>query len=217
MEDGSYQAERWIRLNDPRDTDEGGVPYGDTCCRPGRAPLRPLDVIAVALQSPCNDLDHPEDWNYDPTRPWQYITSIEPRYLPTFTDTPAKIWHDGGDDRSVAAGFIPRMGSSAASLYLIKAPHGWSVTYWKEDSQYAPWPKTRRRLQFSYADARHDFSITDTAFIRRHMLFDNIEMYHRQTLQIPNPENTFFCLSLTKLSPNFSRAHYKICATIFET
>jgi hypothetical protein len=110
------------------------------------------------------------------------------------------------------------MATAAASLYLIKFPNGWTFTHWKEANQYGPMPKTFRRLEFVYAGARHDFSVTDTAFSKRHMVFDKMQMYHRQTLQIPNPTGAFFfCLSLTKHSPKFSRNHYKICATIFET
>jgi hypothetical protein len=58
---------QWIRLNDPRDKEEGAVPYLDTLCRPVRASVRPFDIIAVALQSPCNDSGDTEDWHYDPT------------------------------------------------------------------------------------------------------------------------------------------------------
>ena len=78
-------------------------------------------------------------------------------------------------------------------------------------------PKTFRRLEFTYAGVRHDFSVTDTAFTNRHAVFDKMQMYNHQTLPVPNPAGAFFCLSLTKLSPKFSREHYKICATLFET
>src|SRR5438309_1866415 len=74
LKDGSYDVgNQWIRLSDPRDTQDGAVPYADTLCRPGRASVRPLDIVAVSLQAPCNDPNHPEDWFYDPARPWQYI------------------------------------------------------------------------------------------------------------------------------------------------
>ena len=109
------------------------------------------------------------------------------------------------------------MGALAAILYLIKSPPGWTFTHWKEQNQFGPMPKTFRRLEFSYAGVRHDFSVTDTEFTRRHDVYNKMQMYAPQKLPIPNPERAFFCLSLTKLTLQFSREHYKICTTIFES
>ena len=205
---------QWIRLNCSSDP-EGAVPYGATICQ-NHGSIRPLDVIKLTLHSPCNDPDHPEDWHYDLTQPWQFISRVDPVHLRDLADTPERIWHDHGDNRSVPAGYVPRMGAVAATLYLIKSPPGWTFTHWKEPNHYGPSPKTFRRLEFSYAGARHDFSVTDTDFTRRHKIYDIMQLYTHQTLPILNPGNAYFCLSLTKLTPKFSREHHKICATIFE-
>jgi hypothetical protein len=75
-------------------------------------------------------------------------------------------------------------------------------------------------LTFSYAGEYHEFSVTDKAFTSRHNIYNRAtEM--RQTLTVPDPNNVYFCLSLTRLTPpdvnlRFSLHHYKICATIFE-
>ena len=194
---------------------QGAVPYGATICQ-NHGSIRPLDVIKLTLHSPCNDPDHPEDWHYDLTQPWQFISRVDPVHLRDLADTPERIWHDHGDNRSVPAGYVPRMGAVAATLYLIKSPPGWTFTHWKEPNHYGPSPKTFRRLEFFYAGARHDFSVTDTDFTRRHKIYDIMQLYTHQTLPILNPGNAYFCLSLTKLTPKFSREHHKICATIFE-
>ncbi len=216
LPDGKFDVHsQWIRLNCSTDP-EGAVPYVNTICQ-NHGSVRPLDIIKVTLLAHCNDPDHPEDWQYDHTQPWQFVSRVDPDCLNEIADAPEKIWHDHGDNKSVTAGYIPRMGAAAATLYLIKAPPGWTFTHWKESNQYGPMPKTFRRLEFSYAGTRHDFSVTDTEFTRRHNVYDKMQLYTHQTLPIPNPEKAFFCLSLTKLTPKFSREHYKICATIFET
>jgi hypothetical protein len=216
MTDGSFSFQnQWIRLNCSTDP-EGAVPYANTICQ-NHGSVRPLDVIKVTMHSPCNDPDHPEDWHYDLTQPWQFIGRVDPCRLPDLADTPQSIWHSLGDNKSVPAGYVPSMGMSAATLYLIKSPPGWAFTHWKEQNQFGPMPKTFRRLEFSYSGVSHDFSVTDTDFTRRHDVYNKMQMYTHQRLSVPNPEKAFFCLSLTKLTPQFSRQHYKICATIFET
>jgi hypothetical protein len=206
----------WIRLTDPRDKEEGAVPYTNTIC-PGHGSVRRLDLVKVTLQDRCNDADHPEDWHFDPASPWEYVATANSSCLSDIADAPPQLWHYTDDSKSVPAGYVRAMGAAAATLYLIKAPSGWTFTHWKEDNQFVQMPKTFRRLEFKYASTHHDFSVTDTAFTSRHKIFDKMQMYNHQTLPVPNPAGAFFCISLTKLSPKFSRYHYKICATLFET
>jgi hypothetical protein len=135
-------------------------------------------------------------------------------------DNPPKIWHDGSASNSVLAGYVPKMPAPAATLYLIKAPDGWSFTFWKEWNSFENRNDVKRKLTFSYAGEYHEFSVTDKAFTSRHNIY-NRATETRQTLTVPDPNNVYFCLSLTRLTPpdvnlRFSLHHYKICATIFE-
>jgi hypothetical protein len=103
-----------------------------------------------------------------------------------------------------------------ASLYLIKAPPGWTFQYFKEWNQHKGYDKKRRRLQFSFAGNYHDLSVTDPEFDLRFKLPGATSQWPSipKTLTVPNPAGCYFCLSLT---PELNRKHYKICATIFET
>jgi putative nucleic acid modification protein with dual OB domain len=215
LDNGEFRPQnQWIRLNCSTD-DDGAVPYATTICR-NHGLVKPLDIIKVTLEAPCNNPDHPEDWHYDHTQPWQFVSRTDPSWLPKLADSPATIWNAGGDEKSVPAGHVRKMGARAATLYLIKSPPVWTFTFWKEPNPFEPNHKTFRRLGFTYAGIRQDFSVTDTDFTDRHHVFDKMQLNHPQTLALPNPEKAFFCLSLTKLTPTFNRAHYKICATIFE-
>jgi hypothetical protein len=129
-------------------------------------------------------------------------------------DQPRILWDDGGENRSVAAGYVRKMANQAASLYLIRAPADWAFTYWKTWNAFEKRDEVKRKLTFSYAGRPHEFSVTDIAFSTRHHIYDRATE-EIQTLRSGNP-NVWFCLSLTKLTPEFSRKHYKICATIFE-
>lgn len=129
-------SQQWIRLNYPLSTTGGAVPYQHTLRRPPhRTAVRPFDFIKVSLLEQCNNLDHPEDWNYDHNVPWEYVGTANHDSLPPVADTPRTIWHDG-DNKSVHAGYIRKM-PKPASLYLIKAPKGWSFEYFKE------WDRTK--------------------------------------------------------------------------
>ena len=205
----------WLRLTDPHEGNEGAVPFANTVC-PGHALLRPLDLIKVVLRGNCNNPDHPEDWYYDPEHRWQYVTTVNCSCLADIADAPPQLWDDRRNPKLVAAGYVRTM-PKPATLYLLKAPAGWTYTYWKEPNGYGPAPRSFRRLEFRYGNAKHDFSVTDTLFSHRYDVFDKMQMHTRQQIQIRNPGGAFFCLSLTKLSLKFNREHYKICATIFET
>jgi hypothetical protein len=204
---------KWIRLADPRDTD-GAVPFASTIC-PGRGSVRPLQLIKVVLQGNCCDANHPEDWNFDPDQEWQYESTMDFTKLSSITQTPLRLWHDGTNNNSVNAGYVPQMGQGAATLYLIKAPAGWTFTFWKEWNKFEKRDDVKRKLSFNYAGQVHEFSVTDAAFTSRHSIYKRATETH-QTLTVPNADNVYFCLSLTKLTPEFNRKHYKICATIFE-
>lgn len=212
--DGQFDVHhQWIRLNCSVDP-EGAVPYVNTLCQ-NHGAVQPLDIVRVVLHSPCNDPDHPEDWHYDHTQPWQFVNRVDSHCLAVLADAPNKIWHVDGGNKSVPAGYVPGMGAAAATLYLVKAPPAWTFTFWKEPNPYGPSPKTFRRLQFSYSGVLQDFSVTDPNFMRRHNVYRSMLLHTHQTLEIPHPEKAYFCLSLTKLTDKF-REHYKICATIFE-
>jgi hypothetical protein len=217
--DGNYDiGMEWIRLTDSRVPD-GAVPYANTIC-PGKGSVRPLQLIKVELQDSCNDANHPEDWNFEPTLQWTWESSTTFASLPIVADNPPKIWHDGSASNSVLAGYVPKMPAPAATLYLIKAPDGWSFTFWKEWNSFENRNDVKRKLTFSYAGEYHEFSVTDKAFTSRHNIY-NRATETRQTLTVPDPNNVYFCLSLTRLTPpdvnlRFSLHHYKICATIFE-
>lgn len=211
-------SDQWIRLNNPTSTTGGAVPYGHTLCRPpNRNPVRPLDFVKVTLLNPCNNPDHPEDWNYDPNVPWEWVGVAKHDCLAPIVDTPKILWHDG-NNKSVRAGYIPRM-TKPASLYLIKAPKGWSFEHFKEWNQTTGYNKKRRRLKMFFGGHYHDFAVTDSEFDRRFKLPNASSSWpdNPTVLAVPNPDDVYFCLSLTGLTPpNFVSHHYKICATIFE-
>ena len=213
--DGNYDiGPGWVRLTDPRVPD-GAVPYASTIC-PGKGSVRPLQIIKVALQGSCNDANHPEDWNFDPAQTWTFENSITFETLHIVADAPPGLWHDGSADNSVPAGYVPKMQTPAATLYLIKAPPGWSFSFWKEWNSFEQRSDVKRKLSFTYAGEYHEFSVTDKAFTNRHNIYNRATETH-QSLVVPNPDNVYFCLSLTRLTPpDFDRKHYKICATVFE-
>lgn len=207
-------SQQWLRLNNPANG-EGAVPYMDTVCRPDRTAVRPLDLIEVALLEPCNNPDHPEDWNYDQSQKWKWVASAGSKELAVIADTPATLWHVTESD-AVPAGYIRTMPPPAASLYLIKAPAGWRFKYYKEWNNYKGYDKKRRRLQFNFAGDYHDLSVTDPQFDRRFKLPGAVSQWPSipETLTVPNPADWYFCLSLTQ---KLNSRQYKICATIFET
>ncbi|MGA2241394.1 MAG: hypothetical protein ABSH11_05090 [Verrucomicrobiota bacterium] len=207
-------CQQWIRLNCPNEP-EGAVPYINTIC-PNHGSVRPLDIVQVVLDAKCNDEDHPEDWNYDPSQRWEFAARFDPKNLSSIADTPDSIWHDGAQNNAVAAGYVRHMQGSPATLYLIKAPDNWVFAYWNEWNTFKGKDTTQRKLTFSYANQTHEFSVTDTAFTSRHKIYDKATS-QSQTITARDLPNAFFCLSLTKLTPpDFNRYHYKICATIFE-
>jgi hypothetical protein len=119
MTDGSFSFQnQWIRLNCSTDP-EGAVPYANTICQ-NHGSVRPLDVIKVTMHSPCNDPDHPEDWHYDLTQPWQFIGRVDPCRLPDLADTPQSIWHSLGDNKSVPAGYVPSSLSDLGRRFFLK-------------------------------------------------------------------------------------------------
>lgn len=207
----------WIRLNDPSSTTGGAVPWQHTRCRPNGISVRPLDIIKITLFDQCNNPDHPEDWNYDPKLPWEWVGTANIGCLAAVMDTPPTLWHDG-NDKSVHAGYIRNM-SQPASLYLIKAPQGWTFEHFKEWNHTKGFDKKRRRLKMTFGGNYHDFAVTDSAFDKRFNLPPAVSNWpdNPTVLTVPNPDNVYFCLSLTGLTPpNFITHHYKICATIFE-
>lgn len=213
LENGKFNiSQQWIRLTDPRDP-EGAVLPATTLLK-GLRGVRPLDIIKVVLQDHCKDPNHPEDCFFDPAQKWELVASVGFDALPLIADNPLAIWHDGIEERSVPAGYVPQMAAQAATLYLVKAPPDWAFSYWKEWNQWESRNDTKRKLTFTYANRHQQFSVTDRAFTNRYKIFDRAtEM--TQYLESPNPK-AYFCLSLTKLTPKYSQKHYKICATIFE-
>ena len=91
---------------------------------------------------------------------------------------------------------------------------GGGFTFTKTWNAFEKRHDVKRKLTFTYAGQPHEFSVTYIAFSTRHQIYDRATE-EVQTLRSRNP-NVWFCLSLTKLTPEFSRKHYKICATLFE-
>ncbi|MGA3179650.1 MAG: hypothetical protein ABSF38_04825 [Verrucomicrobiota bacterium] len=121
LENGLYDVnERWIRLVDPHNPN-GGVPYGCTVCQGNKA-VRPLDMIKVVLLDSCNNPDHPEDWYFDRSQPWEMERTFENNCLPAIADTPATLWHDGISSNAVPSGFVCAMKPHPFSICLIPAP-----------------------------------------------------------------------------------------------
>jgi SAM-dependent methyltransferase len=50
-------------------------------------------------------------------------------------DNPPRIWHDGNGSNSVVAGHVPKMAAPAGTLCLIKAPAGWSFTFYEQSQR----------------------------------------------------------------------------------
>ena len=211
-------GQHWVRLNNPSSPGGGAVPYEHTLCRPpSRSAVRPLDVIKVALLDRCNNPDHPEDWNYDPNQPWEWVAASNVGCFAAVVDTPPALWNDG-NDKAVQAGYIRKM-ANPASLYLIKAPSRWNFSWFKEWNSFKGYHKKRRRLQMTFGRQYHDFSVTDSNFDGRFKLPNAASQWPDSPapLTVPNPGDMYFCLSLTGLTPpDFVSHHYKICATIFE-
>jgi hypothetical protein len=214
--DGKFDiGQQWIRLNYPDSITGGAAPPWHTYCRPDKVPIRPLDFIKITLLNPCSNPDHPEDWNYDPNMPWEWAGEANYNDLTSITDTPPALWHDG-NPKAVHAGYIQKM-KQPASLYLIKAPPGYSLQYFKEWIQKIGRDKKRRRLKMNFGGKYHDFSVTDSRFDTYFNLPDAASHWpgNPTTLTMPNPDEIYFCLSLTGLTPpDFVSHHYKICATI---
>lgn len=211
-------GQQWIRLNNPGSSGSGAVPYVHTLCHsPHRSAVRPLDIVKVTLLDQCNNPDHPEDWNYDPSVPWEWVGTANKDCLAAIVDTPPTLWHDGSE-KAVHAGYIRKM-PQPASLYLINAPSGWSFEHFKEWNQHKGYDKKRRRLKMTFGGRYHDFSVTDSEFDRRFKLPGAASQWPDipSKLTVPHPDSVYFCLSLTGLTPpDFISHHYKICATIFE-
>jgi hypothetical protein len=218
LDDGKFDiGGQWIRLTDPREP-EGAVPFANTICK-GHGSVRPLQIVKVTLRDHCANPDHPEDWYFDPDKSWELSGRANTSVLAAIADNPPGLWHDGIEFKSVTAGYVRAMNKDAASLYLLKAPEGFKITYHKEFSSFKGHDRKIRKLELRFAGKLHDFSVTDPAFYRRFKLPGAVSEWPVApvTLAVPNPENVYFCLSLTKLTPpDFDRKHYKICATIFE-
>lgn len=211
----NYKIGPWIRLSEQ--TTKGGAVKSSTANIPGHGKARPLDIIKAVVESNCNNPDHPEDWLLQPGQPWKYVGSYQHDILPILVDPITSLWNDNSHSNSVAAGYVKKMGATASSLALIKAPHGWQFEFWKEikpdfKTGY-PKEKSHRDLKFAFGKHYHEFSVTDPDFMARHDVWKKMAMDHRQQIAFPNPENVYFCLSLT---PEFNGHHYKIGATIFE-
>jgi hypothetical protein len=148
-------GQEWVRLNNPNSTTGGAVPWQHTRCRPNGSPVQPLDIIKVTLLDRCNNPDHPEDWNYDPNQPWEWVAASNVDCLAAVVDTPPTLWNDG-NDKAVQAGYIRKM-ANPASLYLIKAPSRWNFSWFKEWNSFKGYHKKRRRLQMTFGGQYHDF------------------------------------------------------------
>ena len=213
-----YDVGKWIRFADPKDA-QGAVSYASTVCelKGLTRAVRPLDIVKATFTEPCGNLDHPEDFFFDSSKRWQVVGSATHEQLPDLQDTPETLWHDGGKSSSVPAGYVRNMGNAAASLYLVKAPKGWSFTFWKAQVPDYNNPgqmklKYHRELSFQFGKRYHEFSVTDPEFTKRHRIYDRMTD-SPQLLKGLDSTDVFFCLSLT---PELNKQQYKIAATVFE-
>ncbi len=211
-EDQTYEIGRWIRLAD-HSTKEGAVPNQIAYC-PDHGWVKTLNVVRVVLESNCNNQDHPEDWWLEPNQPWEYVNTLTVADLPRLTDQPPALWHSECD--AVPAGYIQKMGQAAASLYLVKAPEKFNLTYHKEYNSFKRYDKKVRKLEFKLDGKFHEYSVTDPEFDRRFKLPVAVSNWPDapQAVVVPNPGGCYVCLSLT---PELNGRHYKICATLFES
>lgn len=205
----AWEVGGWIRLTDPG-TKDGSVRYELTRCRGGEE-VGVLDVVEVPLLGPVGNADHPEDWFVDTTQRWAHLTRLPVADLSLIADSPADLWHDGGDGRSVPAGYVEKMGEPS-TLFLIHNPRNARVTWWKERGASAgdSVEKTRLRLNCTYGGVNHAFDITDPRFTERYHLFERAET-KEQTMRLNIPLH--LCVSLTR---PWNGRQYKIAATIFE-
>lgn len=220
LADGNFDVQsEWVRLTDPSSdgaASEGAVPYAKTICL-GHGQIKPLDIIEVELRGSCNNLNHPEDWYYEPASPWRFISRADKSCLPSIVDTPAQLWHDSQQPQSVQLGYVPTMTPQPSSICLIAAPSNMDFCFWKKSVPDANNPgqskiKHVRELSFSYAGIYHEFSVTDPDFMKRHNIWTRMTDM-AQLMRIQNASNYFLCLSLGLA---FHGRHYKIGATIFE-
>lgn len=214
LPDGRFDFKsEWIRLNNPSEG-EGAVPYATTIC-PGRGAIQPLDIIEVQLQCPCNNPNHPEDWNYDPAVKWKWVTRADKSCLPDIVDDPVNLWIDVQKPNSVPVGYVTQMLPQPSTLCLIEAPKQMDFLFWKKtitDDQGKEKTKSVRELSFYLARQYHEFSVTDPAFMLRHKIWDRMTDMP-QNIRLRDTPPIYLCLSL---GLEFRSRHYKICATIFE-
>jgi hypothetical protein len=214
--DGTFTIQQqWIRLTDPEDA-EGAVSYATTIC-PGHGQIHPLDVIKVELRESCKNLNHPEDWYFEPSRPWVFVQREDKSCLPKIADNPAALWFDAAQPDSVRAGYVSQMQPASFSICLAQAPGNLDFIFQKRtvpdgDNPGQTKVKFTRDLSFTHAGHYHEFSVTDPDFMRRHNIWNKTQEV-AQHLRFTDSANIFLCLSL---GLEFRSRHYKICATIFE-
>jgi hypothetical protein len=215
-DDGTFDIQQqWIRLTDPRNA-EGAVPYATTIC-PRHGQIHPLDIIKLDLRESCNNPNHPEDWYFEPSRPWEFIRREDKSCLPKIAENPAALWFDGVQPDSVRAGYVGQMKPKPFSICLIQAPGNLDFIFQKKTVPDGDNPgqtklKNIRDLSFTDSGRYHEFSVTDPDFMRRHKIWDQMQDT-AQHLRFTNFADIFLCLSL---GLEFRGRHYKICATIFE-
>src|SRR5687768_2542362 len=184
----SWEVGPWIRLTDPG-TKDGSVRFELTRCRGGEE-VRVLDVVEIPMQKHVGHQDHPEDWFVDASQRWTHLTHLPLSELSRISDNPLDLWRDGGDGRSVPAGYVEKMGEPS-TLFLIENPLNARVSWWKERGASArdcddTIEKTRMRLTCTYGGVTHAFDITDPNFTERYHLFERAEP-KEQTMRLENP------------------------------
>jgi hypothetical protein len=212
LDGDTWRVGHWIRLTDPG-TKDGSVRYELTRCRGGEE-VSVLDVVEVPMQKAVGDNDHPEDWFVDTSQRWTHLTRLTEEQLSLLADEPKDLWRDGGDGRSVPAGYVRKMGAPS-TLFLIENPLNARVSFWKERGATArdadeTVEKVRMRLTCVYGGVTHTFDVTDPRFTDKYHLFERAET-KQQTMRLETPLH--LCVSLTR---PWNGRQYKIAATIFE-
>jgi hypothetical protein len=175
-DDGTFDIQQqWIRLTDPRNAG-GAVPYATTIC-PRHGQIHPLDIIKLDLRESCNNPNHPEDWFFEPSCPWEFIRREDKNCLPKIAENPVALWFDGVQPDSVRAGYVGQMKPKPFSICLIQAPGNLDFYFQKKtvpDGDRPGQTKTKpvRELTFTHAGCYHEFSVTDPDFMRRRGIWD---------------------------------------------
>lgn len=200
-----YALGQWIRPVDP-EQDEGTIPSYRTLLD-GRY-IKPLDLVTVPFLESANDPYHPEDVKIDGSKRWRLVGHMDAK------DVFAHLPDETGDLWGPASAYSRKVQPTHGikTLRIIKPTGKCRATAYSEDT---PWGVKHRRLLYVTCDGRrHQFSIDDPCFSRRHNLSPT--SVGNKVVEIDlDPERTVIVASLTRPFEK-DGMQYKIAAAIFE-